>query len=325
MLSALRLAPEDPTIVELLNALNTPNRPQLSDDPAEEGGFCDWVLVRRKGVELGFADSAWFNAEPRMRWGTGDLILTQVYFYTAFDDVQTFEGELPFGLNWGDDREKARQKLSAFESARHSGITDTWDTDLCRITVQYKDDFKSLDRIFCRVDPKPMPPEVDVEPPALETLQHSFGLQPIDPAFRALWGPAFQTKRQFPTMLDMTRTLGVELYFQKAKELDLLYPDGKLPAGLVFAAVRFLADRQDDAAGWKGALPEGLSFDDSPEELFQKIPTPPDARNDAELIGSARWHRPTYSLHVLYSHVDNRLLRVTLAAPGYWKKDQQDA
>jgi len=319
MLSLLGLSESDPHVDALFKNLNTLNRPQLSEDPAEEGGFSDWVLVRRKGVELGFSDSAWFNAEPRTRWGTGDLILTQVYYYSAFDDVKTFEGELPFGLLWTDGRAIARQKLNGFEATRHSFLTDTWDTDTFRITVKYKDDFKGLDRIFCRIDPKPLMPEVPVEPPALEAIQRVFGIQPTEPVFRSLWGEAFQTNRKFPTMLDMTNTLGVELYFQKAKELRLPFPEDKLPAGLVFAAIRFLAERQDDGCGWKGELPFDLAFEDSPETLFQKITRRPDAQEDDELVGFALWHFPTHSLHVLYSQVDNRLLRITLMAPGYWK------
>ncbi len=319
MLHLLGLPESDPQIEVLFKDLNTLNRPQLDDDPAEEGGYCDWVLVRRKGVELGFADSTWFNAEPRTRWGTGDLILTQVYFYSAFDDVQTYGGELPFGLAWTDDRVNARQKLGAFEATRHSYLTDTWDTDAFRITVTYKDDFKALDRIFCRIDPKPITPEVSVEPPTVAAIQGAFGIQPTESSFRALWGEAFQTNRKFPAMLDMTNTIGVELYFHKAKELRLNFPGDKLPSGLVFAAIRFLAERQDDGCGWKGELPFDLTFEDSPETLFQKIPRRPDDQDDDELAGFALWHFPTHSVHVLYSHVDNRLLRITLMAPGYWK------
>lgn len=43
----------------------------------------------------------------------------------------------------------------------------------------------------------------------------------------------------------------------------------------------------------------------------------PDEQEDDDLDGYALWHFPNYDLHVLYDNMKNRLLRVTLMAPGF--------
>ena len=46
---------------------------------------------------------------------------------------------------------------------------------------------------------------------------------------------------------------------------------------------------------------------------------PPVRQDDEGLAGYAVWHLDDYTMHVLYSNPYNRLLRVTLHAPGTWK------
>ena len=78
-------------------------------------------------------------------------------------------------------------------------------------------------------------------------------------------------------------------------------------------------NRDRDSVGWQGRLPEGLSFEDSPQDLRDKMAVAPDAGSDAPDTGFALWHCPDYTLHVLYINIDNRLIRVRLIAPGVWR------
>jgi hypothetical protein len=62
----------------------------------------------------------------------------------------------------------------------------------------------------------------------------------------------------------------------------------------------------------------GLSFDDSQETMVQNAGRPPDEQEDEDLDGYALWHFPDHSVHVLYDNMENHLLRITLAAPGFF-------
>lgn len=53
---------------------------------------------------------------------------------------------------------------------------------------------------------------------------------------------------------------------------------------------------------------------DSPTILFEKISSLPVQQSDSILTGHAVWHFDRYTLHVLYSNIDNRLLRIKLIA-----------
>lgn len=112
---------------------------------------------------------------------------------------------------------------------------------------------------------------------------------------------------------------------QEDGELDLLRSYGATlafaagSAGPVFRSITLHRNRDMESAGWDGGLPCNLSFEDSPETLFKKIPLQPVQQSDSALTGHAVWHVDGYTLHILYSNLDNRLLRVKLIAPGTWK------
>jgi hypothetical protein len=141
-------------VAAIFDALGTYQRPE---PPRDGRSFHDWVLIRRRGVEPGFADSEYQAAADRYRWGHGELLLTQGYFYAGFEDVQPFTGELPFGLLFADSRHAARAKLAAYEATRHSYRSDTWDVEGYRLSVTYADDGTSIDRIACRVLSRRLP------------------------------------------------------------------------------------------------------------------------------------------------------------------------
>ena len=65
-------------------------------------------------------------------------------------------------------------------------------------------------------------------------------------------------------------------------------------------------------------MPLGLSFDDSQTRIVERVGREPDERRDFDRNGFVIWHFDQYSLRAEYSNIQNRLLRVTIMAPGYW-------
>ena len=293
----------------LWTRLNTLRRPKKPD--FEEGFYYDWVLVRPAGVELGFVDDAYHFGEDNFRWGHGELILVQAYFYSPFKDIKQYRGTLPQGLTFSDTRAQVREKLAAFEASRRSYRTDTWDVDGYRLTVTYTPDGNGIDRLLCRVLPVPLATDGDVRPPALDALIPHFGTELSDPVWTSLWPAADMPERLAEAVedseLDFLDVYGATLSFSGEGRKSYL------------RSITLHRNRDRDSVGWQGRLPEGLSFEDSPQDLRDKMAVAHDAGSDAPDTGFALWHRPDYTLHVLYSNIDNRLIRVRLIAPGVWR------
>lgn len=296
-------------VKDLFVRLNTLRRPCLPAD--DEHVFHDWVLIRRQGIELGFADSEYHAATPRFRWGHGGLILTQAYFYAGAEEIAPYAGALPHGLLWSDDRAAVRRKLVEFAPSLHTFKSDTWDVDGYRLTVHYAEGFGSVDRMALRLLPAPIAGAPARDLPTLFDIAEAFGSSVHSAEFAQLWRGALDPHaldqaRQNGEM-DWTSTLGATLVFAGS---------GSNP---VFRAVTLHRNRDMESVGWAGELPAGLAFDDDASTLFSKIPAAPVQQADSAQTGHAVWHFDAYTLHVLYSHIDNRLLRVKLMAPGTWR------
>ncbi|WP_321818258.1 MULTISPECIES: hypothetical protein [unclassified Paraburkholderia] len=292
----------------ILEELGTYQRPELPDG---RQAFYDWILVRRQGVELGFVDSEYQAATARWQWGRGHLLLSQAYFYSGVDDIRAFADELPFELTFEDSREIARAKLAEFEATRHSYRDDTWDVEGYRLSVMYAKAGSAIDRIACRMLASPIPRKTQVQFPDLIRVADTFGYEARSPEFRALW-PHSLTDDDFRAIrddgeLDLTQSYGATLGFVDSS------------SGPIFRAITLHRNRDQESVGWHGALPLGLDFEDSPETLFGKISRQPIQQANSVLTGHAVWHFDNYTLHVLYSNLDNRLLRVKLLSPGTWK------
>ena len=309
ILSLFGISAADQKLAAVFACLNTLRRPALPDD--DPYAYHDWVLVRRKGIELGFTDSEYQHAADRFRWGHGKLLLTQAYFYSGFDDIQPFTGTLPYGLAFADSRDIVRSRLAIFEPSRHSHLNDTWDVEDYRLSVTYADDGASIDRMVCRVPATAIPRKQQVGCPDLKAVTNAFGSTVTSPEFLALWQNGLSDKdyraAQEDGELDLSQTYGTTPAFA---------PGG---SGPVFRSITLHRNRDMESVGWGGRLPENLDFDDSPEILFKKIAAQPIQQSDSTLTGHAVWHFDDYTLHVLYSNLDNRLLRVKLIAPGTWR------
>ncbi|MDH4557421.1 hypothetical protein E8F11_19950 [Pseudomonas sp. BN417] len=79
--SMFGVASDDGQLNSLFLELNTLRRPQRPE--AADSKCYDWILVRKRGLELGFVDEEFQLATSRFRWGHGRLILAQAYFYAG--------------------------------------------------------------------------------------------------------------------------------------------------------------------------------------------------------------------------------------------------
>ena len=299
----------------------TLTRPSLDED--DEDQHYDWVLVRRKGDELGFVDAAYFRGEIKPLWRSEGLILNQLTFYSdTRGSVKAYEGKLPHGLSMHDTRATVREKLISCESTRRSYLTDRWDIENYRLIVAYKPNDAGVDSVHIKLPIWPYPqhareqPTVAAdewlslfgEPQNSETLQ--LNLTPLNIVERI---EEDEDERE----VSFTDACGITLYFEEARRI-------KLPAlrltdrTLVFSAVKFFRARDQEARQYSGALPLGLDFNDSPETLLKKLGRKPDKHDDGSTTGRALWHFQQFSLQVLYSTLENHLFRIMLMAPGYW-------
>lgn len=306
-------------IQELFQELETLRRPELPSD--DDFVYHDWVLVRRKGVELGFTDSQYQKGAERVLWRHGQLVLTQIYFYAGDDRVQPYVGELPFGLKWTDSRDTARAKLRMFESTRHSHVTDSWDVGTYRLTVMYHEHGRRIDRMTCRVMPAPMPQIPRRMALPLQAVVAAFGEMLQTTSFLAAWHISLDDDVLLDVEedgeLNLRNTFGATLAFVPSA------------SGPIFRSITLHRERDLAAVGWQGELPYGLSFEDDPLALFRKVSqrakVRPVQQRDTALTGHVVWHLEDHTLHVLYSNVDNRLLRIKLIAPGTWKCVEEDS
>lgn len=325
LLALLGRSADDPSVESAFVELQTRRRPEL--DPEDRDAFYDWVLVRREGVEMGFVDEVYFQAGEKWkrRRKNVPLILRQLYFYTQRDDVADFTGRLPFGLEWSDDRNIVRHKLSAVESTGRLYLKDVWHVGAYQMTIDYKKDSDVIDSIVCQLPLAPLPEEGRVQVALkVDDWLPLFGLPASSPALREGLQPLNLVDRVEETNdereIDFRFECGLNLSFTEAtdsretKRIKKLA--GQKRKGLVLCAAGFFRRRYLDAREWSGEVPLGLFFDDSQQTMLEKVGRDPDEQEDDDFEGYALWHFPEFSLHVLYNNMENHLLRVTLMALG---------
>jgi hypothetical protein len=313
----------EPGFEQVFAALRTRQRPAL--DPTDRDEMYDWLLVRRQGVELGFVDEVYFTAGPKWkrRRDPNALVLCQIYFYTQREDISTFGGRLPYGLEWRDNRSQVRRKLAALESRARHYRKDVWDTPEFRMVVDYKKAGQTIDSILCERHIQPWPEEGRRQPVLdMAGWVSLFGMPASSPELKQKLRPLDVLKRideeDEDHEIDFIFDCGLEMYFTEAKNLKLKSrPVPTKRKDLVFGAARFLRSRDLDGRQWAGDLPFALRFDDTQETLFTKVGRKPDAQEDEDFSGFALWHFPEASLHVMYSNVENHLMRVMIMAPGF--------
>jgi len=328
ILSLLGETATSEAMVQCFASLNTLKRPGIEpDDEREDAPHFDWVLVRRKGIELGFVDRAYFDAQAEYHWGDSEnLILHQLTFFNAGvrDGVEVWQDTLPFGLEFVDTRLTVCGKLATYEAKHRSGIRECWDVGQHRLVVSSLPGDKGIATPHLKMPIKPWDesgreqPHLDIERwlalfgETADSELFSAGLAPLDVLERIEDG---EDERE----VSFLRECGIELYFERRSRLRLHAKPQTPGRELVFAAIKFFRARDREARQWTGELPLGLDFDQSIEQIIAALRVSPVRREDGETTGFALWHFPDFSLHVLYSAIDNNLLRITMMAPGYWQ------
>lgn len=323
ILTLLGRPSHDAAIENIFTELPTRRRPWL--DPEAENEFRDWVLIRRRGIELGFIDEAYLLARDgghRAR-KKASLVLFQVYFYTQRDDIASFAGNLPFSLRWNDSQDVVRRKLAPYDSRRRSYLKDVWDLPDYRLIVDYKKGGHAIDRVVCELVPAPWP-EKGRRQPDLRALDFIslFGMPASSPILHQRLQPldllARMEEDEDDHAVDFLLDCGLTLSFTASKNLRLKKRTVLSKSDdMVLGAVRFLGQRELDAREWKGELPFHLSFHDSQQVILNKVGHPCTDRGDDYFQGFVEWQFPDYTLHVMYSNMANLAIRIMLTAPGF--------
>ena len=297
-------------------------QPEL--DPDNEDAFVDWVTVNEIGLEFGFEDEAYVRALDIDERRQGRLLLTQLYFYGDTPKTHPFPYPLPFGLALTDDRTTVHRKLSAHGALRRSYVRDAWRLPGFDLTIAYRADDGRLESVLCDLPYAPWPVRVDEA-----ALVDPFTPDALCALFGARWSSALLRKQLEPLgyaralpdarsehNADLRMSHGIEFGFAPGEQVPAADP--RFPRSLALASVTYYGPRVYDARAWVGAMPMGLAFDDSQAQIAAKIGREPDERNDFDRNGFVLWHFERYSLRAEYSNIENRLLRATLLAPGYW-------
>jgi hypothetical protein len=318
----------DIAIEQLFAELQTLSRPSITgDEKTESQPHYDWVLVRRKGIELGFVDKMYFEAQAEHAWGNDEnLMLNQVTFYAsgARDGVVGWADALPFDLTLSDTRTTARKKLSMSDSSLRTGTRDCWDFNDRRVVLTYFPDDRGVESVHVKLCISPWD-EASRQQPKLDIQQwiELFGMRSDDTRFIDAVTPLDVNERieddEDDREVAFLCECGIDLYFENRKQLKLPASRHVVSNGLVFAAVKFFRARDREARQWVGELPSGLNFDDTIELAINKVGAQPALRDEGATTGFALWHLAECSLHILYSGIENHLLRVTMMAPGYWQ------
>lgn len=292
-------------------------------DPDDPESFVDWVTVNEIGLEFGFEDEAHLRAlNPELRGGP--LLLTQLYFYGDTPRTMPFPYRLPFGLDFADDRAAVHRKLAAHERLRRSFIRDVWVLPEFVLTIAYRETDGRLESVLCQLPYSPWPTWSDEA-----ELTAPFTPDALCALFGARWSSALLRERLAPLgyagampgirtnhCADLHVSHGIEFGFSPGNKVPAADP--RFPNAYALASITYYGPRVYEARQWMGPTPFDLSFTDSQAQIAAKVASKPDDRNDFDQTGYALWHFERYTLRTEYSNIENRLLRITLMAPGYW-------
>ena len=306
----------DPLVEAALSQYAVRNRPEVKiDDESADGPVVEtqsWVKNSRAGIEFGFDDEAAWVGLDETEFGKRPMVLTQIYLYGCHEGVRPYQGLLPFGLQLSDDRATVREKLDEFESTRHSYVRDTWDTPTFRMTVSYANSEHCIEFVVFTLREPPLPPlGYALAPvPSLASIVAIFGHALDDPAVHQALDPL-----GLRGQTDEIEDTG-EADFRNPYGLSVNFSLSRRRKKFLLVGVTFFEGREQGARTWPGDLPYEIRFGDSPETFVQKLGRPPDYRDDDDFSGHATWNEPKLTVDVVYSTIENRILRVSAIARG---------
>lgn len=313
--------PEDSeACVKLFRSYGYPTAPYAEPDEPNPVKF--WLPIRQLGLEIGFTDKKYHLADPVVE---GGLLCTTVYFYNwPGSDIAVFKGDLPLGLNFEMSRHEVRQHLSKqlAPPATYERDVFLWLSRL--LIVSYHPDQRSISDVIVRL-PDHHYPVPNIRLPNLAVIQSLFGLSPRDPSFVSEF-LALDIEDRLEDLrnersISFVDKAGIEMVFSWARLLDIPRRSG----GLVFSGFRMFAPREQESVGWSGELPKGLKFSSSPHEVLSAFERPPEEANEDDQSGYFLWKSSHSTVHIRFNKVENRILRVSVYAPGYWDNRRDSA
>lgn len=322
LLEMLGLSSGVPSVQTALRQFAHGMQPELDRD--DDQAFVDWVTVNEIGLEFGFEDEAYVRALDMGMRRQGPLLLTQLYFYGETPKTQAFPYPLPFGVSFADDRAAVHRKLAAYDHLRRTYVRDAWRLPDFDVTIAYRQADGRLESVLCYVPYTPWPTR-DGE----SEVVASFTPNALSALFGARWSSTLLRSRLAPLgyanalpgarsehTADLRFSYGITFGFAPGRKVPASDPE--FPEVMALASVTYYGPRVYDAHAWVGPMPLGLSFDDSQARIVERVGREPDGRHDFDRNGYVIWHLERFSLRAEYSNVENRLLRATIMAPGYW-------
>lgn len=312
----------DPDVEAMFRDLGVRRRPALSSPP--KSPYEAVLRISGQGILLAFTDRYYRENKPRRLHGTsGDLIFDNIAVTAGIPDVmRRYAGQMPFGLSWDDTRDQARSKMSAHGHGDllHAYKRDAWWLPDYRVRVTYQPgDMKAPEQpgifdISMGIGLPPSPPVMGKQRyyPSPDELRALFGQSATSEMFRNAFR-SFDPDDLIDSVpreaIDRKRKYGFELYFA---------PDRRAPDGShAFVGIDMTRDRLGDSAPWRGQLPYGLSFEDSPAILESRLGRPATQWEDLHTWGYGRWFLKEELVWVQFDNLNNRLESVSLLAPGY--------
>jgi hypothetical protein len=315
IVALLDLHSTDRRVVEMLRNFGL-DKYQPALDESDPEAVTDWFPVVEHGIEFGFKDEAYLRAWDPQRRRKADLIFHTVILYGDHPQMGTYRNRLPYGLSFGDDRQTVRSKIDRLGAPRRSYVRDVWDLPQHRLVVSYaSDNTRIVDVVACLPDGPWPATEDDLGPfPSMRDIVPLFGKAPDDAEFVRTFYPfgVLYEAQQSETAckVDVREEFGFELHFDLATERHRPGSDRRR-----FKSITLYRDRDQDARGWRGDLPFGITMNDSPAAMFAKVPAEPVKKSERKMSGSALWELPPFSLHIVYSLLDNLVYRVTVGRP----------
>ncbi len=222
ILTCLGAPADDARVQALLRHFSITRLPEMEDDDLsdEPGSPQDWLPNLSRGIEFGFEDEASFLGAPPVEWGSGPMLLTEVYFYSALSGPAPYEAEFPFGLTHGDDRATVRARMQHSRAPLRSRQRDTWAFKDFDFTVDYAGGAGAFAYAVAIQRPKvpPVDPDVLARCPSVAEFVRVLGRSVSDDLLdttlaRTGYARAFQSVDPTAALSDLRNEMGLELQF----------------------------------------------------------------------------------------------------------------
>jgi hypothetical protein len=314
ILSLLSRPSTDVEVIKMLQAHGAKKyRPALDEDDSES--MTDWFPVLDLGIEFGFKDEAYLKGwDPRLR-RKEQLIFFEVIYYGQHPRMASFQGELPFELEWTDSRAATQKKMGRLQRPLRSYVRDVWESHGYRLVISYTLDESAIADVIVYIPDAPWQAVLDSVPqlPSLTSITSLFGKSPYAQDFERIFRPFgvmyHLDELDIGHIIDVREEFGFELHFSES----LL--TASAGAVRVLVGIMFYRERDMDARQWQGELPFGIEWGDAPPVILAKVDNVPTKQFEDNMSGSMSWHFTELSLHVMYSMLDNLPYRITLSQP----------